>query len=152
MSRIFALLLALLAAPATLAATGVCDPESRDGDEAPASPAELLQVDAILPCAMAENGFMGPACADAPLYVVTPSGVVLCQVSFAMIAPHVASSQLTARPSAELLPTWSWSSPDALQTTTPAVPRPAIDDAPRCTEVPAHPPEDLDPEEPWGPS
>jgi len=37
----------------------------------------------VVPCAMAENGTLGPACQDAPFYVVNQNGTLLCRVDFA---------------------------------------------------------------------
>ncbi len=34
----------------------------------------------ILPCALADNGLFGPACADASFYLVNHAGVLLCAV------------------------------------------------------------------------
>jgi hypothetical protein len=34
----------------------------------------------IFPCALAESGELGAACADVAFYVVTPGGVLLCQI------------------------------------------------------------------------
>jgi hypothetical protein len=38
-------------------------------------------VDVILPCAVAESGDLGPLCVDATVWLLTQTGVVLCQVT-----------------------------------------------------------------------
>ena len=44
---------------------------------------DLDDVDTVVPCALAEGGLLGASCFDARVYVVTPTGVVLCTMSLA---------------------------------------------------------------------
>ena len=147
MTRALAFALALaLAGAAPAAASGICDPENPEGDEI------VEQLDAIIPCAMAENGFFGAACADAPVYVVTTTGVVLCQVSLAVVAPTGSTTEISARPVAPLGTTWSFTAPHALASFAARLPPPVIDDAPRSPVALRGPPADVPPDPFWGPS
>jgi hypothetical protein len=149
------LLLASLLAAAPAAASGICDPEHPEDDFAPdaGSPDAGIQIaDAIVPCAMAENGFFGPACADAPVYVVTTGGVVLCQVNLAVVAPSGAALQISARPVAPLSTSWSFTAPHAVAAYAPRLPAPVVDTAARCPVAVRGPPADVPPDEVWGPS
>lgn len=158
MPRALALLLASLLAAAPAAASGICDPERPEtaaGDanaEAPAVPDAPEAPDAIVPCAMAENGLFGPACADAPVYVVTHNGVVLCQVSLGIVAPIGSSPELTARPVAPAPSSWSFAAPHAVASTAPRLPPPAVAAVPGCPVRVDGPPADVPPDEVWGPS
>jgi hypothetical protein len=53
-------------------------------------------VDVILPCAVAESGDLGPLCVDATGWLITQTGVVLCQISLFEAAFEPLS--LTERP------------------------------------------------------
>lgn len=48
--------------------------------------AGFIASEVVVPCAMAENGTLGPACQDAPFYVVNQNGTLLCRVDFAVFA------------------------------------------------------------------
>lgn len=58
--------------------TAVCEEE----DPAPPS----ADVRPVFPCALAESGALDASCADATFYVVTPAGVLLCQIDVDILA------------------------------------------------------------------
>lgn len=67
---------ALLLAAAPAAAVPVCDDEDISVElEEPPEPEP-----AVVPCAIIESGALGPWCLDASGYLITQSGVVLCEV------------------------------------------------------------------------
>jgi len=54
----------------------------------------------VVPCAMAENGTLGPACQDAPFYVVNQNGTLLCRVDVAVFANAAAVRAVDPAPAA----------------------------------------------------
>ena len=65
-----------------------------EGPEGALAARDDRATEAILPCAMLENGGVGPWCVDASVYVVTPSGVLLCRVALTALELPVSELSL----------------------------------------------------------
>ena len=102
------LLVAALAAPVTAWAgsaakdeVDVCDEQSVDAGLNDDVFAPVV-AEVVVPCSMAENGTLGPACQDAAFYVVNQRGTLLCRVelaTFTNAAPTPMLEQSPASPS-----------------------------------------------------
>ncbi len=133
-----------LAAPA--AASGVCE------DARTPAPQRRDDAELILPCAIAESGVLGPACQDAPMYVVTHGGVVLCQVDLAVVLPGSSTPFVTTRPALPAQHHSSSGQEPALPSATPLLRAQTSGDAARAPRAVAALPADVPPVPPWGPS
>lgn len=106
------LLVAALTAPVTAWAgapskdgkdeVDVCDEQSVVDEGSNEEFAAPVVAEVVVPCAMAENGTLGPACQDAAFYVVNQRGTLLCRVelaTFTNAAPTPMLEQSPASPS-----------------------------------------------------
>lgn len=94
--------LAVLMPAASASALPRCDEDERVDEVALERGASLEKqleeqleeqlTDTILPCAMLESGAVGPWCLDANVYVVTPSGVLLCRAGLTVFDVPVAGT------------------------------------------------------------
>jgi len=91
---LLAALFALLGSIPEARAVPLCDDEQ---SLVPAAELERLDqekgraaetADIILPCAVAESGDLGPLCVDATGWLITQTGVVLCQFAVLHTAPE----------------------------------------------------------------
>jgi len=83
----------------TLAAEDVKDVVVDRGAEVDTD-AGFIASELVVPCAMAENGTLGPACQDAPFYVVNQNGTLLCRVDVAVFANAAAVRAVDPAPAA----------------------------------------------------
>src|SRR4051812_22731823 len=59
----------------------VCEDGSDDAVNDDDDSDDVVDQVLVAPCAIAESGLFGPSCEDAPVYVLSSNGVLLCQVS-----------------------------------------------------------------------
>lgn len=154
-----ALGLALFAAAPAARALSLCDEQSRLHEEERAEePLEEIEelptelIDAILPCAMLESGAVGPWCLDADVYVVTPTGVLLCHAGLAAFDVPSTSAELTGHTAP--VATSSPAGLDASALAQPlavAVPAPLLLDVADALEGAPRPDRPHRPDPPWVP-
>src|SRR5688572_28143055 len=89
------------ARPGAVSALSVCEEDGDDDEgegEANEVAVETPRERPLLPCALAESGVLDASCADATFYVVTPQGILLCQIDVDLLVSSGTSSVERAPP------------------------------------------------------